>query len=84
MNYLFRTFEDVFHYLIIKDLCRSDSDQLIYFITELFVCQELFLIYFFEVLSNFFAVLSISNLFILSNLFAFVKNFFQVFLKHFL
>ena len=46
MNYLFRTFEDVFHCLIIKDLCCSDSDQLIYFITELFVCQELFLNYF--------------------------------------
>ena len=46
MNYLFRTFEDVFHCLIIKDLCRSDSDQLAYFTTELFVCQELFLIYF--------------------------------------
>ena len=36
----------MFHCLIIKDLCRSDSDQLVYFITELFVCQELFLIYF--------------------------------------
>ena len=35
-------FEDVFHCLIIKDLCCSDSDQLIYFTTELFVCQELF------------------------------------------
>jgi len=46
LNYLFRTFEDVFHCLIIKDLCRSDSDQLVYFTTELFVCQELFLIYF--------------------------------------
>ena len=46
MNYLFRTFEDVFHCLIIKDLCCSDSDQLVYFITEPFVCQELFLIYF--------------------------------------
>ncbi|RGF63998.1 hypothetical protein DWZ44_14830, partial [Blautia sp. AF32-4BH] len=33
--------------------------------------------------SNFFAVLSISNSFILSNSFAFVKNFFQVFLKQF-
>ena len=42
LNYLFRTFEDVFHCLIIKDLCRSDSDQLVYFITELFACQELF------------------------------------------
>ena len=42
LNYLFRTFEDVFHCLIIKDLCRSDSDQLVYFITELFICQELF------------------------------------------
>ena len=82
MNYLFRTFEDVFHCLIIKDLCRSDSDQLAYFITELFVCQELFKL-FFEVLLNFFAVLSISNSFILSNSFAFVKNFFQVFLKQF-
>ncbi|WP_055228529.1 hypothetical protein, partial [Fusicatenibacter saccharivorans] len=39
---------------------------------------------FFEALSNFFAVLSISNSFILSNSFAFVKNFFQVFLKQFL
>ena len=38
-----------------------------------------FLINFFEALSNFFAVLSISNSFILSNSFAFVKNFFQVF-----
>jgi len=83
LNYLFRTFEDVFHCLIIKDLCRSDSDQLVYFITELFVCQELFYL-FFEVLSNFSAVLSISNSFILSNSFAFVKNFFQVFLKQFL
>ncbi|RHT45145.1 hypothetical protein DW769_09945, partial [Blautia sp. AM29-29] len=72
-----------FHCLIIKDLCRSDSDQLVYFITELFVCQELFYL-FFEVLSNFSAVLSISNSFILSNSFAFVKNFFQVFLKQFL
>ena len=36
----------MFHCLIIKDLCCSDSDQLVYFITELFVCQELFLIYF--------------------------------------
>ena len=36
----------MFHCLIIKDLCRSDSDQLVYFTTELFVCQELFLIYF--------------------------------------
>ena len=32
----------MFHCLIIKDLCRSDSDQLVYFTTELFVCQELF------------------------------------------
>ena len=78
MNYLFRTFEDVFHCLIIKDLCRSDSDQLVYFTTELFVCQELFLIYFLKFF-NFFAVLSISNSFILSNSFAFVKNFFNLF-----
>ena len=69
----------MFHCLIIKDLCRSDSDQLVYFITELFVCQELFLIYFLKFFSNFFAVLSISNSFILSNLFAFVKNFFNLF-----
>ena len=34
---------------------------------------------FFEALSNFFAVLSISNSFILSNSFAFVKNFFNLF-----
>ena len=68
----------MFHCLIIKDLCRSDSDQLVYFITEPFVCQELFYL-FFEVLSNFSAVLSISNSFILSNSFAFVKNFFNLF-----
>ena len=78
MNYLFRTFEDVFHCLIIKDLCHSDSNQLVYFTTELFVCQELFLIYFLKFF-NFFAVLSISNSFILSNSFAFVKNFFNLF-----
>ena len=78
----------MFHCLIIKDLCRSNSDQLIYFITELFVCQELFKFIFWSsfelpenVLSS--AVLSISNSFILSNSFAFVKNFFQVFLKQF-
>ena len=80
MNYLFRTFEDVFHCLIIKDLCCSDSDQLIYFITELFRLSRTFLIYFLKFF-NFFAVLSISNSFILSNSFAFVKNFFQLFFK---
>ena len=78
----------MFHCLIIKDLCRSDSDQLIYFIIELFICQELFYFIFwssFELPGNvlFPAVLSISNSFILSNSFAFVKNFFQVFLKQF-
>ena len=68
----------MFHCLIIKDLCCSDSDQLVYFITELFVCQELFWFIFWSFF-NFFAVLSISNSFILSNSFAFVKNFFNLF-----
>ena len=68
----------MFHCLIIKDLCRSDSDQLVYFTTELFVCQELFWFIFWSFF-NFFAVLSISNSFILSNSFAFVKNFFNLF-----
>ena len=49
-----------------------------------FRLSRTFLNLFFEVLSNFFAVLSISNSFILSNSSAFVKNFFQVFLKQFL
>ena len=68
----------MFHCLIIKDLCCSDSDQLVYFTTELFVCQELFWFIFWSFF-NFFAVLSISNSFILSNSFAFVKNFFNLF-----
>ena len=68
----------MFHCLIIKDLCCSDSDQLVYFTTELFVCQELFWFIFWSFF-NFFAVLSISNSFILSNSFAFVKNFFDLF-----
>ena len=46
MNYLFRTFEDVFHCLIIKDLCCSLDQQLIYFIKLICICQELFSTFF--------------------------------------
>ena len=46
MNYLFRTFEDVFHCLIIKDLCRSLGQQLVYFIKLICICQELFSTFF--------------------------------------
>ena len=42
LNYLFRTFEDVFHCLIIKDLCCSLDQQLVYFIKLICFCQELF------------------------------------------
>ena len=46
MNYLFRTFEDVFHCLIIKDLCCSFDQQLVYFIKLICICQELFSTFF--------------------------------------
>ena len=46
MNYLFRTFEDVFHCLIIKDLCYSLDQQLVYFIKLICICQELFSTFF--------------------------------------
>ena len=46
MNYLFRTFEDVFHCLIIKDLCCSLDQQLVYFIKLICICQELFSTFF--------------------------------------
>ena len=46
MNYLFRTFEDVFHCLIIKDLCCSLNQQLVYFIKLICICQELFSTFF--------------------------------------
>ena len=46
MNYLFRTFEDVFHCLIIKDLCCSLGQQLVYFIKLICICQELFSTFF--------------------------------------
>ena len=42
----------MFHCLIIKDLCRSNSDQLVYFTTELFVCQELFWFIFWSFLTS--------------------------------
>ena len=46
LNYLFRTFEDVFHCLIIKDLCCSLDQQLVYFIKLICICQELFSTFF--------------------------------------
>ena len=46
MNYLFRTFEDVFHCLIIKVLHCSLGQQLVYFIKLICICQELFSTFF--------------------------------------
>ena len=57
-------------------VCLSDSS---FILSQNFSFVKNFFNLFFEVLSNFFAVLSISNSFILSNSFAFVKNFFQFF-----
>ena len=46
MNYLFRTFEDVFHCLITKVLRCSLDQQLVYFIKLICICQELFSTFF--------------------------------------
>ena len=62
----------MFHCLIIKDLCCSLDQQLVYFIKLIRFCQELFNLFFWI---SFFK--PITNSAILSDVKLFVKNFFH-------